>query len=171
MATKDFDELVQVDLWGCHRWQRKPNNCGYGSFYGKGAHVVAYERAYGPVPPGHEVDHLCRVRDCVNPDHLEAVTHRENLIRSPRTLASINRAKTVCLRGHPYNEANTYVTPEGHRQCRACRRINDAARRRRRKRSLHLVTRVEVCEQPSLFKGAEAPAEVAAGDKEAGRVA
>jgi hypothetical protein len=65
------------------------------------------------------IDHLCRVRHCVNPDHLEAVTCRENLLRG-ETLQAANVAKTECPQGHPYDEENTYVYPNGRRDCRTC---------------------------------------------------
>lgn len=77
-------EKVQVTS-GCWLWTGQLNNTGYGLFWyqtGKrGAHVVLWELLRGLVPDGLELDHLCRVRRCVNPDHLEPVTHSENLLR------------------------------------------------------------------------------------------
>jgi hypothetical protein len=70
-------------------------------------------------------------RCCTNPGHLEAVTHRENMHRSPNSLAAKNRLKTHCPHGHPYDKANTQVTPHGGRACRAC---NRAAQQRFRER-------------------------------------
>lgn len=83
-------------------------------------HRVTYEFFVGPIPDGLVLDHLCRVRDCCNPDHLEPVTNRENYLRGVR------RSRTThCPYGHPYDEANTYVhiNREGQRRraCRTCR--------------------------------------------------
>lgn len=88
------------------------------------AHKVAYELVKGSVPKGLELDHLCRIRCCVNPDHLEPVTRRENIMRglAPIVNGSDHRAKTHCKHGHPYDEANTYWDARGHRSCRACHR-------------------------------------------------
>lgn len=86
----------------------------------KKAHRVAYELLVGPIPDGHQIDHLCRVRKCINPAHLEPVTARENTMRSPIALAAVNAAKTHCPQGHPYDEANTIVRSCGRRRCRAC---------------------------------------------------
>jgi hypothetical protein len=89
---------------GCHR------DDGYGYFHvWKGiherAHVFSYQIAKGLVPKGLELDYLCRNRGCVNPDHLEAVTRRENLMRSPIAMPAINARKKTCPKGHPYGHA------------------------------------------------------------------
>lgn len=78
----------------------------------------------GPIPDGYEVDHLCRNRACVQPAHLEAVDHTENMRRALRDnpdAFSVNRRTTHCLRGHEWTEENTYHRPDGKgRQCRKC---------------------------------------------------
>lgn len=82
---------------------------GYGKFWldrHVGAHRFCYELLVGPVPDGLVLDHLCRVRHCVNPDHLEPVTHRENVSRGVGPTA-INSQKTHCKRGHPFTKENT----------------------------------------------------------------
>ena len=100
------------------------------------AHILAYEELVDSVPDGLELDHLCRVRCCVNPSHLEPVTHAENMRRGEagRVGAARQRAKTHCPKGHPYDEANTRITfAVGFgRQCRACDR--DLHRRLRAER-------------------------------------
>ncbi|MFI1942236.1 HNH endonuclease signature motif containing protein [Streptomyces purpureus] len=83
------------------------------------AHRVSYELFVGPIPPGLVIDHLCRVRSCLNPAHLEPVTNRENVLRG-EGLAAQNAAKAHCPQGHPYDEANTILRPSGSRRCRAC---------------------------------------------------
>lgn len=86
------------------------------------AHRVVYEHFRGPIPPGLVIDHLCRVRHCVNPWHLEAVTQAENIMRGTSPIPQ-QVARTHCPRNHPYDEANTYVARDGSRECRECRRI------------------------------------------------
>lgn len=101
------------------------------------AYKYIYESLHGLVPQGLELDHLCRVRACCNPDHLDPVTHAENMKRSPLTndgrLGAVHAAKTHCPNGHPYDEENTKVSTQrngwAHRTCRACQRIRAAARR------------------------------------------
>lgn len=93
------------------------------------AHRFAYEYFVGPIPEGLEIDHLCGVRDCVNPSHLEAVDRRTNILRSTN-FAAVQAQITQCPRGHPYDEENTYMH-RGHRQCRVCRDAHRAAWRAR----------------------------------------
>lgn len=88
------------------------------------AHRYSYELLVGPIPDGLQIDHLCRVRGCVNPAHLEPVTSRENNLRSESPSAKQWRAG-VCGRGHPKTPENAYIRPDtGSRDCLACRREN-----------------------------------------------
>ncbi|CDZ92270.1 HNH endonuclease signature motif containing protein [Rhodococcus ruber] len=110
----------KVDTSGdCWIWTGPLNERGYGrtEFRGKKhqAHRVAYETAFGvSIPAGHEIDHLCRNRTCVNPWHLEPVTHRENVIRS-------TSLKTHCVNGHPLSGSNLmHNSVSGNRCCRTC---------------------------------------------------
>ena len=121
-----FWSKVKVSPTGCWIWLAAVNNQGY-AFFGcrsRGAwrmelaHRVAYAALVEPFPPGTESDHLCRVRACVNPDHIEPVTHSVNRLRG----ANSSSNRTHCPRGHPYNEANTYHYPDGRRGCRTCHR-------------------------------------------------
>jgi hypothetical protein len=114
----------------CWLWTGRLNRDGYAEMKISGklrmAHRVAYEEIVGAIPEGKPLDHLCRVRHCVNPAHLEPVTARENTHRSPLR----NDFKTHCPQGHPYSDDNTY-TWRGHRRCRTCN--NEATRRYKRR--------------------------------------
>ena len=109
---------------GCWLWMGHRNQGGYGQVsvnrHMRQAHRVAYELSVGPIPEGLTLDHLCRVRHCVNPSHLEPVTELENIRRG--TVGENMRSKTHCPQGHPYDEANTRHTKNGNRLCRACYR-------------------------------------------------
>lgn len=108
-------KVARTDI-GCWNWLAAANELGYGRFEERAAHRVAYELLSGPIAEGLELDHLCRNPSCVRPDHLEPVTHAENMRRA---YAEQDR----CKQGHLFDEANTYVSPTGRRKCRACRRI------------------------------------------------
>jgi len=82
-----------------------------------GAHRAMYEVAVGPIPDGLQLDHLCRVRHCVNPLHLEPVTKYVNGIRG-ESFSAINARKTHCPRGHPYDSRNV---SNGGRMCSCCK--------------------------------------------------
>lgn len=121
---RHIDSRIEVDGSGCWLYAGCINSDGYGIVGGRGEYVhrLQYERYVGPIPDGLQLDHLCRVRHCVNPAHLEPVTSRENSMRSSITIAARNAAKTHCPRNHEYTPENTYVDRKrgGGRQCRAC---------------------------------------------------
>jgi len=112
----------------CWEWAGAKDMWGYGLIKRDGqnrrVHREVFRMWFGPVPAGLEVDHLCFIRHCLNPDHLEAVPGYVNIMRSNGT-AAVNARKTHCERGHEYTPENTYVTPAGCRCCRTCRRIRE----------------------------------------------
>lgn len=122
---------------GCWLWIGSHHPKGYGKVRAFGqsklVHRFAYEVLVGPIPAGMTLDHLCRIRHCVNPAHLEPVTNRENILRGEAPPA-VNATKTHCGNGHPFNAANTYITPHGYRHCRACNRLAAAAYKARQPR-------------------------------------
>lgn len=126
MARPTIRERIQqnvtVDGNGCWIWTKSLDKCGYGQLYTREtrlAHRIAYTAWRGDIPRGLQLDHLCRVRACVNPKHLEPVTSRVNILRG-ETLAAANAAKTHCAAGHPFDAANTHITRAGRRKCRTC---------------------------------------------------
>lgn len=130
MVMKVLRNITKVPS-GCIEWTGTTNGVGYGvvtmrdmRFY---THRLSYMEAFGPIPDGLVIDHLCRNTLCLRPDHLEAVTQREN------TLRGITAQKESCVRGHPFDDANTYITLAGHRACRTCRRLAEQRRRARLK--------------------------------------
>ena len=114
----------------CWEWKGAKSSTGYGNFSVKykqhGAHRFAWELLRGPVPEGMTLDHICKNRGCVNPEHMEVVSRGEN---SRRGIAQ--RARVLkCRAGHWYTPENTYVTPSGDRRCRECAYKRDHGRSR-----------------------------------------
>lgn len=113
---------------GCWIWQRELDTKGYGMYRLRGgkrvkrAHRWVYEQYRGPIPAGLELDHLCRVPACVNPDHLEPVTHAEN-VRRGMAPSAITRRTNRCKRGHELTPDNT-VQRKDWRTCRTCLRAS-----------------------------------------------
>lgn len=113
-----FSRKYTVADNGCWEWTGTRNYLGYGHFWNGsrvvGAHRWSYEYHTAPIPDGLEIDHLCRNRACVNPEHLESVTRAENNRRAAA-------AQTHCKWGHEYTPENTAYRA-GYRKCRTCRR-------------------------------------------------
>jgi len=119
-AEVRFWKKVRGDSNGCWVWTGAHGAKGHGTFWEKpdfiGAHVWAYKTLIGPLPEGTEIDHLCRNPPCVNPTHMEPVTHRENVLRGEGLPAQ--RAKqTQCRLGHEFTRMN-----DGRRRCLICKR-------------------------------------------------
>src|SRR5450631_2878208 len=143
---------------GCWEWTGTHNQDGYALMAVVStravrkfmvAHRYAYETEVGAVLEGMELDHLCRNRGCVNPAHVEPVTHqvnvkrgrvaetnREHVHRAQVAAAASWRARTHCPSGHEYNDVNTYITPKGHRLCRPCHAARELERYHSRRQRL-----------------------------------
>ena len=123
---------LEVNDDGCWIWTGYLDKEGYGRAtsmawetgkrHFRGVHAWVWEHINGPIPEGLEPDHLCRVKACCNPDHLEVVTHQVNAMRRSALILR-------CPAGHLYDEANTAIW-NGHRACRRCRYLYKARRRK-----------------------------------------
>ncbi len=137
-----FTKIGAEDENGCWPWllapQGKAEGPKYGRFWSQNrqvvAHRVVYELLIGPVPDGLTLDHLCRNTMCVNPNHLEPVTSKENSLRGTNPFAE-NARKTHCQAGHPLSGDNLKINSQGNRMCRACAKAYFAARYEQQKAS------------------------------------
>ena len=125
-----FNNKVEILESGCWRWKGALADPGYGKIGLGGretgeilAHRYSYIKAKGFIWPGNEIDHLCRNRWCVNPDHLEQVTHQENVRRGSAPSILITKSRT-CGKGHPRTPENIYWRKDrpGKWNCTECRR-------------------------------------------------
>lgn len=135
-ATRMATRITQSET-GCWLWTGSINSQGYGRLKWAGrqvqAHRAAYEELVGPIPDGLTIDHLCRVRNCVNPAHLEPVTQRENTLRGTCP-AAMQARQERCKNNHSLSPENTYVWRR-MRRCRTCRNARERAQRAARGRS------------------------------------
>lgn len=139
-AESDIDRfhryVVVDDITECALWVGARHTGGYGVMVHNGrmvrAHRFSYEHFVGEIPEGMVIDHLCRVRPCVNPHHLRVVTRAENTFApGSLSISKFHREKTHCLNGHELTPDNTYRPPSGARLCRICKRRRDRDRRAR----------------------------------------
>ena len=152
-----MDNCIPEPNSGCWLWTARLDRNGYGRIgiwmpdrghnVPRSAYREMFKALRGPIPEGLELDHLCRVRSCVNPDHLEPVTHKENVRRGEckaqharQAAAKAKRKRQKCGKGHPYIEGSYYwYAGKGHspfRVCRECRRIYDELFRAKHKASI-----------------------------------
>jgi hypothetical protein len=125
--------LAKIDIKenGCWEWQGTIDEKGYGLFWNGVKTIRAHRYSYEWFnqyklpkydPNGLQLDHLCRNRKCLNPNHLELIMHYKNIKRGE---SGINhKSKTHCPKGHPYDDKNTYIQPNGSRACKICSREN-----------------------------------------------
>lgn len=138
MNQERFIERLRGRFWkyvkkteSCWMWTGEVTPNGYGTLSCRGhnrmAHRISFELFVGPIPDRMNIDHLCRNRICVNPSHLEPVTHRENVLRGIG-LCATNAKKTCCKRGHDLSAA--HIESNGRRSCTKCKSELQRIRRR-----------------------------------------
>lgn len=131
--------IERIPESGCWIWMGGVGPNGYGSVWVNGGtksiHRAMYEEIVGKIRRGFVIDHLCRVKCCCNPAHLEAVTQSENVLRgdSPAMQRARGGSHTNCPQGHEFSADNVYMNPNGSRECRICRAEGTRKRRAKKK--------------------------------------
>lgn len=130
---KLYDEFIKEKIEknirinnNCWMWNGAKDKDGYGTFcYNtkkEKVHRISYKLWMGELDPTLTIDHLCNIRSCCNPTHLQQVTIKRNVLRS-NGLTAINKRKTHCIHGHPFSPQNTYLYRGTHRQCKTCQHL------------------------------------------------
>lgn len=136
-AARFWPRVEKTDT--CWLWHGTLMRNGYGTFTVRGplrrqmAHHLTYRLDGRAIPEGYLLDHICRVRNCVNPDHLRPLTNRENVLLGIGPTA-INAQKTYCSKGHEFTPENTWRDRRGGRRCRTCHNESERVRRLNLKR-------------------------------------
>lgn len=144
LSKINFYSDISYNGTRCWEWKDRPDSHGYGQIRIGNKMRLVYQITYrlvkGPLPEGEEIDHLCRNTLCVNPDHLQSVTHRENVLRGISPHAK-NAKKIFCKNGHPLwgDNARPFPSRPGHRVCRAC-----ISERNKRSRALEKIFRTAI---------------------------
>ncbi len=129
LTDRFWSKVEKVATTDCWLWTGALNSRGYGCWGVEGksqlTHRLAYEALVGPIPDGLTIDHLCRVRACCNPAHLEPVSTGEN------TRRALSYPITVCPSGHAYTPENTLRNSAGNRHCRVCQNARRRVARER----------------------------------------
>lgn len=130
MRESFYNKFIKLSD-GCWKWTAKIHKITkYGNMRFNEKHYLAHRVSYmihkGDIPNNLVIDHICNNRYCVNPNHLQAITLRENILRGTG-IAAINKRKTHCKNGHNLSGNNLYICPRGKRECRTCR--SNAAKR------------------------------------------
>ena len=124
MISRGLDYYIEKTD-SCWNWKGGLNTKGYGEYWDGQrmvrAHRFVFEKFKEKIPKDLQLDHLCRNPSCVNPEHLEIVTNKENIRRGENHVAK-KMAQTNCIKGHKLNGLNLYITPSGHRRCKICQR-------------------------------------------------
>lgn len=136
----DLDEQVKIRVRiednGCWTWLGKKAKNGYGHIFSLGktylAHRISYELYVGKIPRGLVIDHKCRNRICINPEHLEIVTLKENILRG-KSISAKNSKKIYCKRNHILVGDNLVKRDDNIRQCRLCKNLAQLEYTKRRK--------------------------------------
>lgn len=138
---------INITSSGCWEWQGPKSHNGYGvlslpqnlkELLGSRVHRITYQIYVGDIPEGLQLDHLCRNRPCVNPQHVEPVTAKENIRRGETGKHNKHRGwlyqrmTTACVHGHPYDEKNTRIY-KGKKDCRECDRIRSRKKTEKRR--------------------------------------
>ena len=135
-----FAHVEKTDY--CWNWTGWTDN-GYGrichQYTRTSAHRFVYELYNGEIPKGLQIDHLCRNRKCVNPEHLELVTCKENIHRG-QGHAGIHFRMKRCINNHELIGHNLYITPDGRRQCRQCGKLRGLKYRKKKRREMKQFT-------------------------------
>lgn len=125
MEAKFWEKVAPTGF--CWEWTGALDQNGYGQFFIRRplspvkAHRLAYEILVGPIPEGAKGDHLCRNRSCVNPDHIDPIPNRDNVLRG-FGITAMHARQTHCKNGHEFTPENTFTKDNGGRGCRECRK-------------------------------------------------